>query len=150
MMADYRNAKVSKNNSMIADDDLRELESVIGRLPEDYRQWMLEFNGGEPAIEDESFWRHWSVSEFYGINPEVPEMDIAGVLEDFKGRMPAHFLPIGEDAGGNQVCISTAKQDFGCVYLWDHENERGPEDQPYYKNCRLLAKSFEEYVQPLL
>ena len=75
-MADYRNAKVSRNNSKIADDDLRGLEKKIGSLPDDYKQWMLEFNGGEPSIEDESFWRHWSVSEFYGINPREPEMDI--------------------------------------------------------------------------
>lgn len=67
-------------------------------------------------------------------------------------RMPVHIVPIGEDSGGNQICISCGEKDYGYIYFWDHENEvdYSVSDDSDYSNLYLIAKSFDEFINGLM
>jgi hypothetical protein len=74
--------------------------------------------------------------------------DIAKNYKMYKGRMPVGLLPIANDPGGNIICLSTAGDDKGSVYFWDHEEER-PGLGPSYSNLYPLSGSLEEFIDTL-
>ena len=62
--------------------------------------------------------------------------------------MPDKFIPFGESARENILCISVSKDDFGSVYFWDREAELidgVPQAECYY----LVADSFTEFLNGL-
>ena len=74
-------------------------------------------------------------------------------LEDYfhtfkvaRRAMPDNVMPIAHDGFGNQVCISTAGDDCGSVYFWDHETAGR---RASYKNLHLIASNFDDFLGSL-
>lgn len=122
------------------------LENGFGRpLPPQYRQFLLLYNGGRPKndIFDIPGQGEGQANFFYGIDV-VRYNDLAAKIDVFKDRIPNYLLPIANDPGGNQICISLSPDDCGKVYFWDHEKELEPD-----QTVIPLADSFDEFIDSL-
>jgi hypothetical protein len=139
-------------------DILRVEEKYNICLPEEYKAYLLQYNGGYPerpcfaSVEDkyEQAYSPFSscIHYFYAIHEERYS-NFETSYEIFLGRMPKHIIPIAYDPGGNQVCISIGKQDHGFIYFWDHEKEAPKNKAPDYGNLTLLAKSLRVFINGL-
>jgi hypothetical protein len=101
--------------------DIEGFEQEIGHtLPGDYRSFLAETNGGchpqpyifpiygEPGVsaDNESV-----LQAFHGLNADVYELRNArDVLRPF---LPANVIPIGEDPGGNAICLRLSGERVG-------------------------------------
>jgi len=130
-------------------DDIERLEKETGgKLPEDYRYFLMTFGG--VSLGDEDFAAKapiseacpWGSSVAPGIfSPlDTSRHSIVKELRTFKGRLPSGVLPITHDAGGNLICVDVAGQFPGSVWFWDHE-------QRWFRD--YFAGSFEEAAQEL-
>jgi hypothetical protein len=63
--------------------------------------------------------------------------------------VPAGFLPLAVDPGGNLICLVISGTNTGKVYFWDHEEEVEEGQQPGYSNVYLIANSFNEFLNSL-
>ena len=86
------------------------------------------------------------VNWFFGINTGKTYTDVEAALKTYRGRIPSRLFPIGDDPGGNLICLSTAGSDAGAVFFWDHEFER---EEPTEDNVYFIAGSFEEFLNGL-
>lgn len=98
-------------------DKVEALEWRIGqRLPQDYRSYLLEQDGGRLTNNNET------LNTVYGVG-DVP--DWAGIwfaLDTWDDAVPG-LLPVAYDSFGNQYCISLRGEDEGSVWFVDHEAE---------------------------
>lgn len=108
----------------LSQNRLEEFEKRIqSTLPQDYRDFLLQYNGGKP---DPSFF--WIVPEkdgseierFYGIHNQTWYS-----LETYAGEqrygLPPSMLPIANDGTSNFICLGISIQQYGEVYFIDHE-----------------------------
>ncbi|WP_236347782.1 SMI1/KNR4 family protein, partial [Paenibacillus plantiphilus] len=77
-------------------------------FPDEYRKFLLENNGGKPEphifkISDEK--GESGVTGFFTINDGARYNQLERYLDIFKGRIPKGFIPIGDDPGGNMICL---------------------------------------------
>ena len=109
-----------KSNAQFLD----ELEQIVGAaLPADYRRFMLDFRGRLPEH------RSFSVgSRGRGYVAELNELwrvrNVIGGHGLLDGR-EAHLMVIGDDGGGNWICLAVRGPDRGGVFFVDHEYEPG-------------------------
>ena len=131
--------------------ELAQFEDKLNRrLPEDYRQFLLKHNGGEPHPstffisqgQGEDDIRH-----FLGMS-EMKEYSLVHYHEIYSGRIPQNLLPIAPDYFSNLVCLSIDGADRGSVYFWDHDWEV-VEGEPDYSNVQLLAEGFDDFLERL-
>jgi hypothetical protein len=95
-------------------------------FPKDYIEFIIQHNGGIPEpnffeIPNQDGNGSY-VDLFFGI--DVPSYaNLKDILEVYKNRLPEGFVPIGEDPGGNLICIGTRIPYIGNIYFWDHHDE---------------------------
>ena len=140
-------------NRPISEERLKAFENAIGTgLPEDYRQFLLENNGGTPKQGSHfSFVEHGKKTDsrlmyFYGLDRSRDE-NIEVQIKIRTGRMPREVIPIAADPFGNEVCLVIHGREAGVVYFWNHEEES--EDEPTYDNMYRIAGSFTELLDGL-
>ncbi len=136
-------------------------------MPEDYRAFLLQYNGGRPdrqrflfTGENYNGEEQESILEwFYAVHDQPydedeewepgPEDDflpyfaqpLESVLEEFQGEAPgADALPIGRDPCGNLITVGLRGDWAGKLYFYDDEIEKPT----------LLAGSFQEFLDHLL
>ncbi len=93
------------------------------QLPDDYKQFLLTTNGGIPCPN--RFTVPGCGDALAGIlyalcDPATPgdlEYELAQAQQ--YDPLPAGFLPIGHDPGGNTFLLVTLGEDGGRVYFWD-------------------------------
>lgn len=73
---------------------------------------------------------------------------LAWNIDNYAGRIPASFVPIASDGGGNIYCIDCGNYEFGRVFYWDHENESDEDDagDESVQNTHLVAESFDDFM----
>lgn len=130
-------------------DELEAFEAELGEpLPEDYRRFLIECNGGYVSGIA-------GVHHIGGLRPEdLYSLQLA--RENLQGdelRIPLALLWIMDDNFGNAICLGLTGKHRGRVYLWDHENEPDPDEWDgkveTADNVQLLANSFTEFVAGL-
>lgn len=128
---------------------LEELQKVEERsgfcLPEDYKRFILKFNGGIPDAQFFSCvgWGGGSISKFYPITP-----DDQLYLSDYIDCIPRGLLCIGEEEGGNNIHIAVIGKNKGKVYYQHHEV--GSDDvEPSFRDVFLIAKNFDDFLNEL-
>lgn len=139
-------------NQRPAQRDIAALESLInGVLPDDYKLFLIDRNGGRPAPNRFRFARPGgriedaSVHYFFALHSgRVGSLN--GMFARFTGRIPEGHLPIASDPFGNLVLLETHRGGDGAVYFWDHEQETS---MTPLNNRVFIAKSFSEFVREL-
>jgi len=164
-MKKFKHVPVTFLGPKLSESDLEKLEHALSaKLPDDYRSFLLEYNGG---CLDERY--DYIVTFDYpgGYNPYSGGDNQSDLMHFFRltynwfdghdifelwnsvyrERMPSHFLPIAEDSCGNVFCLSLGKNDYGWIYFWDHERES---PIPDYSNCYKIAESFIGFIDSLI
>ena len=148
-------SKITNPGPPVSQEQISLLEKELAiELPESYRGFLLETNGGEPS-PDEFIVPGWegeasAVSSFFSISDDK-EAGLESEILSFKARIPDSIIPIGTDPGGNLICIGIADTNRGKVYFWDHEDEldENGESKLDFSNTYLVAGSFDEFMENL-
>lgn len=129
----------------ITEEEILSLEKKLkSRLPQDYRDFLLAYNGGSPnpnvffisPKQQES-----NLSILFGITSKKAYDLWTNALDAYED-MDRTLLPIGEDPGGNQIYMSLHPDTYGCIYFRDHE-------LPAPDSLFPIAASFTELLQKL-
>ncbi len=145
--------RIRRCGPRLSESTLQAVEQELGvRLPEDYRKFMLEFNGGRPVPED-SF-DVQQCDQLSGVERFSPidESDANGVLATRKimdGRLPPDTLAIADAPCGDLILLTINGHDVGSVFFWDHEDELISGGPPLYANAHRIADSFSEFFRSL-
>ena len=106
----------------LSEEDLIGLEERIGcHLPDSYRRFLMENNGGRPNPDGICVagipGGETDIKKFYGIDLPIESSNIDwNVMLVRKSQIPEHMLPIANDSGGYKFCISLADGDRGSIY----------------------------------
>lgn len=109
-------------------DEIRKFEDCKKiKLPNSYVKFILETNGGQPSPNcfdiPEAPGKLFAVDLFYGIDVKSSYGDLENAMDLFQGRIPESFIPIGDDPGGNILCLGIVTPYVGKIYIWDHHDE---------------------------
>ncbi len=106
-------------------------------LPEQYRKFLLKYNGGETPETSFKIGREGTVIRaFYGIgHVEYSFSSIEELIPDF---LKKQFLPIAVDVFGNYIVIGLDEKKDGQIWFCDHENG--------FK-ATYLTENFKEFVK---
>ena len=141
-------------HGILSEEALIKFENRFGlQLPPDYREFLLDFNGGRPVPS--FFWikakeNGSHVDRFYGVfSPKL-----AASLETYLGLdrhgIPSTIIPVGDDGAGDFICLALGLGwvQFGSIYFLDHGLH--PVDAPdSSKGITLLARSFTDFLSAL-
>lgn len=140
----------------INEKDLEKVEELVDAdLPDDYRAFLLEHNGGTavPALFDvvtvEGDETTTVVDRFYSVGAGAgTPWDLATNISFYweNERIPEWVVPIAADIAGNLVCLSVSDDDYGQVFFWDHETEL---EYELDENQAPLAESFSAFLEML-
>ena len=132
--------KFYKTENSISLNDIIEFEKSYNlKLPEEYINHILQENGGYPE-KDEC--EDCVIASFYSI--KYGRNNVAEVihnLQTIENVLPKDLFPFAYDQGGNDFCISLAKEDYGKIYIWYHDT--GGEK-------KFLANSFDDFMSKLV
>ncbi|WP_276501883.1 SMI1/KNR4 family protein [Terrimonas pollutisoli] len=119
-------------------------------LPDDYKNFLLKYNGGEPKPAIEPTIKS-DVQWIYGMVSEPYFASLFQHLDTFQGRLPSWYIPIANDSGGNLYVMSLYEENHGVIAFWSHENEaeEGQADQ-YFDNMQFVAPSFTDFLNQLV
>jgi hypothetical protein len=139
----------------IGESDVAELERQIGHsLPDDYRRFLLEVNGGRLASKN-TVHTDGVVNVLLSLGNEGdPVADLlTGVTQMRQLLASPDLLPIGWDDGGGPILLALAGEHRGEVWLEDTNDP--PEDENRRvewferRDMKKLADSFEEFMRSL-
>lgn len=136
-----------------SDEALSQLEAQLGfTLPNDYRQFMAEINGGRPVPSGFVFATADGKSDsavryFLTLDAQEERYTIQEFLDRYSNRIPKKTLPIACDSFGNLVLLDAGSMPPGAVCFWNHEKESM--DEPAWDNITLVAASFTDFVNGL-
>ncbi|WP_338553176.1 SMI1/KNR4 family protein [Paenibacillus sp. KS-LC4] len=130
-------------------EEINEFQQKLNlRLPEQYKNFLLESNGGDPSpsmfkISDEQ--GEGVLNIFYGIGDMYSNLE--EYIDIYEGRLPLGFIPIGNDPSGNVICLGLNEKYYSNIYFWDHEQESdNPDDM---SNMFFLANDLNEFLNSL-
>lgn len=130
--------------SPLTAEELEKFEAHLQvQLPADYRQFLLEYNGGRPEPNLFTFHGQEEGSDCHyllGLNGS-DGFDLRPFIETHKERLPAGLFAIAYDSLGNLICLSTRKEDLGRIYFWDHQLHGKQAQAP-----TLVAENFEKFL----
>jgi hypothetical protein len=135
----------SLDASQVSDVERR----LVCGLPDVYGQFLLAFNGGVPEANEFVVLQTRTgsgVNRFYGIIGEGRDGDLLHEQCSLKDRLPEGVIAIGDAEGGNRICLSLRKADYGHVFFWDHELES---DRDPSAALAALAPSFDVFLASL-
>ena len=117
-------------------------------LPKEYKVFLLEYNGGDAdpnvfSISDEH--GESALNILYGLDAVSEYDDLSNVFDSLEGELPRELLSIGDDSGGNQICIGVSGKYVNKIYIWMHDVE---EDE-HMANVFLLSGNFNEFLASL-
>lgn len=138
---------IHSNGPKIQAKDIEAIEDIIGgKLPTDYREFLLLYNGGSPTPDTidipEAPGTPTDVQVCFGIGRAVQSSDLSWNLSLINERCPGyHMLPIACDSGGNLFCLKYEHGIVSKVIYCDLES----------LNCKYytVAPSFTEFVGKL-
>ncbi|MFN7138124.1 MAG: SMI1/KNR4 family protein [Limisphaerales bacterium] len=132
----------------ISSSDISAFEQRLGqKLPADYREFLLKYNGGSPLVgvvngrdDDPNIPYQYgdAVRGFFKLaagGVEVPEYERLTLPSDIPWDLPKDIFPIADDAGGNCFVMQLGDPS-GCIRFLNHEDD-APIDEH-----RVVADSF--------
>lgn len=139
--------KISNSYPKVSKEQINrfERESCLS-LPEDYKKFILENNGGEPDLDciDIPDWdgSRTALSKFFGIETNNAD-DLKQILTNVVDILPKKYLPFAEDSGGNLFCLDLSRgKTNGKIIFWDHH---ASVTESIYNVC----DNFKEFISKL-
>lgn len=131
--------KIKKKYKRITENDIKSFENENNvKLPEGYKNFLLENNGGEPKPD---FYitkiRTKDNRENYGVEKFLPLKYVSSI-----GLNDLYY--IAEDGGGNAYCIGVEGKRNNQIFYAHHEYF--DELNPKYKDLEFVSESFEEFI----
>jgi hypothetical protein len=147
----------------LTEERLSQLEARLkGKLPEDYRQFLLRYNGGRPTLsrftfevdgEEQERVLEWLFAvhdqpyeepeDWDPGNGELPPyfgQPLEAAWDALRSEKPkAGMLPIGRDPGANLICLGYTGKRAGQIWYYDHDTV----------SFVRLAGSFTEFLGSL-
>jgi hypothetical protein len=147
---------MSKRGPAVTDDAIRRFEAKISsQLPEDYRAFLLEINGGYTANSHTTFRRrkHSSTLDIlFSLDTNNESEDLA-TRQQYSPDLPPGGLPVGYSDGGIIILILTGEH---CGEVWELDTV---DPRPEGSNPRVewfdrrdvtrLAGSFRDFMASL-
>ena len=132
----------------ISIDDICKLEESIGfSIPDTYKLFLIENNGGHPepnGIDIKGISHgETDIAWFMGINRNIESSNILFVYNLIKDSYDRKILPIASDSFGGLFCIDMEMQnEFPIVYIeWGASWEKGA------YNPLFVASGFETFLK---
>ena len=102
--------------------DLRLIESAIkARLPDEYREFILRFNGGffdDPPVPPNESCPGFTIAYLHGICATHRCAELGSDVGLFDNNDPALILPIGGTPGGHLLMMNVGEDaDHGVIWL---------------------------------
>jgi hypothetical protein len=148
------NITITNSFNSITENDVIAFEAKIGiDLPLEYRQFLLTYNGGVPAlivfpIKENKRDTRSMLQILFGLKQEGVN-SLEHRVDEIGERFPIDLLPIGNDLGGNIICISIRGVNRGKIFFWELETEKEDEGPPDYSNVYPVTDSFNEFLNSL-
>jgi hypothetical protein len=122
------------------------------KLPVDYREFLLQYNGGKP--QPSGFWIHPyddgdSVYQFLGLHDGPKGRSIDTCKGEELYGIPRSLLPIGDDGLGNSICLGLSESTYGEIFFLDHD-EHPYHDPESPDGIIKLSNSFTEFCDSLI
>ena len=148
---------IKNHGPKISEADVWKLEEFIQRrLPEQYRRFLLEFNGGRPDPDTVDVaglpGSPTDVQVFFGIGRLIESSCIDWRVESLVERMEDGLLPIACDSFGSVYCISLREEDYGAVSFCDLQSvfadyETDPTFYPVAPNFDAFLNGLYPFVE---
>ncbi|MDR2492648.1 MAG: SMI1/KNR4 family protein [Coriobacteriales bacterium] len=148
---------ITDSGEKLAEKDIAEFEEQFGiRLPDDYKAFMLEHNGGTPegtwvfdffeaAIGDVSGSDVRYFEKLYA-NETMKNDDLkagyTALLES--DQIPDTLMPIADDSCGNIIFLVVKGERYGSVLFGNHELE---DPKTGHLITSIVAGSFTEFLE---
>lgn len=128
-------------------------ENIIGfLLPEDYKQFLIEYNGGTSKVRYSTFKVEGLESRIpldvlYGIDVGKRHFDLRYTNEAYKDDILPGSIIIGDEPGGGFWVLMDCR-DYKGVYYWDspYYFEQSDEENNLYK----AADSFSDFIKGVM
>ncbi|MFK8281917.1 SMI1/KNR4 family protein [Capnocytophaga cynodegmi] len=131
----------SQTEQKLTSADMDDFERKIGlKLPQDFKEHYLKFNGGYPSFEYVKGLRNiFTINSFDSI--KYGALPIEKLIDDFResGVDFNNKIPFANDNGDNIFLISLDDSDYGKIYIIEAEFL---ED----KNYILVSESFTDFL----
>ena len=130
-----------------------EFEQYIGfSLPKDYRQFLLQYNGGKTQERYYTFYivelnENIPLNVLYGLNTEIKQVNLKVWHDEYKEDLLENSIIIGSDPGAGMIVLINDDEDGG-IYYWDDSwhFEQSDEENNIYK----IADSFQDFFDNLI
>lgn len=145
---------IKNSHASINEEDILKLEKSTGiTLPKDYKKFLLLNNGGVPSpfnIKTRDGKIESSIKKFLPL-ANIKEDNL---LEEIKGitlagQIPKEVIPIAIDPADNRIVLGTKGDKNNKVFYWAWDEEKENHKKPSYKYMRIIADSFEEFLNKI-
>ena len=125
---------------------LEDFEQIIQyRLPEDYRKYLLSFNGAEPINTVCSISDDEGETSIHGMHDCPKYCRIESNFGDDNSTKKTGLLAFAYEQGGNDFCICLQPKLYGEIYFYDHESSYVDDIDTLIK----IADSFDCFIESL-
>jgi hypothetical protein len=154
---------MARRGHEVTADAVQRFEQQLGHeLPEDYRSFLLELNGGRPARSHRVFAieragkrrNKTSLDTLHSLDDPDEDHDLAAHQLFRREDYPANGLRIGYDAFGSALVLIFAGPHRGEVWMLDQGDPRPTDANPRVewfdrRDVWKLADSFAEFMSSL-
>jgi hypothetical protein len=147
---------MKERGPQVTEAQIRAFEQSYGHpLPDDYRQFLLDVNGGQPDRANREF-AHGVVNNLFSLDDIEDSGDLATRANRSRPMLPnPDLLFIGHDDCGNRLLLGLAGEHRGEVWYMLTGDDARPEDaNPRVlwhdrRDMRKVADSFEQFMRSL-
>lgn len=143
---------IQSSNPKLCENEVQEFAKKYEITDEDYKKFLLEFNGGEPSLNaflitgmrDNP---EGVIQSFFGLRAHLSTEDIELVLKEHRGLVPDKVIPVACNDFYDFVCLD-ARHTPAIVVFWDRRNFWGS-DRWDDADLYFIAPNFEEFLGSL-
>ena len=140
-----------KGYGNVKEEEILKLEDELGfTLPNDYKEFLINFNGGVPEVKYSTFTlneleENIGLQVLYGLDLEE-NLDLREWYEEYEDDLLDDCLIIGHGIGFGFIVLVNSPEVSG-VYFWDNsfELDNSSEDENIYK----ISDTFRQFIDEL-
>lgn len=139
-----------KFDGIIVDEVICYEETVKMRLPKDYKEFLLDTNGGQFIDEIHTFWvdelkENIGIDVLFGFN-QVRSLCLNSWYNEYGEELPEETIIIGNSINAGLILLIW-QDDWKGVFLWDHclELEQSTEEDCLYR----ISDNFDLFFNSL-